>query len=1015
MTMALPDQLAWFLAWLGRASLQASVLIVLILAARLLLRERLAPRWRHALWLLLVLRLLLPWSPPSRLSVYNLFTALPGRMSPAAPPVVEHASPIARPAMAVPALVSPAAVAPSAGGIAFEAPAQEQVMMFDAAPSAPPEDFAAPAVEAAAPAARSWAWLGWVALAAAWLVGCLALLGVAVAQSLALGAAVRTRRPVTDQRTLELLETCKATLGVRAWLAVVEAPGLASPALLGFVRPRLLLPQGAMGELGPDRLRHIFMHELAHLKRRDILMNWVLTALQAVHWFNPLVWLAFRRMREDRELACDALVLSHLGRGEASEYGRTIITLLERFAEPRRLAGLAGILEDKKQIKRRLTMIARFHRPSSLWSAVAALLMLGLGGAALTSAQPGERPDEKNAVRHEEKIIIHQDAPPGAGVAHQAAPGARLQIMDFKLEPYPEGGLYSPIISLKNAGDEPTPKYRVKFYRNQAERENQSYNNAGPIEPGGTWNEMTGPIALKEGENQIKVEVTPEAGAAAGTERAVHEAEMTVTIKNGAIVSKRVEIRSSSSKGADRSAGGYGAIFKREGGKTSAWPAPPPEFGKIELQLEKIKGLSGKLEPAMQEGLKRAAEAQQAMVAQAQKMMELAQRVTDEATRQAMQEQARQMQAMAQKQLDAIKAQLAQVQSEVQGQKAQALAKMRKAMEEQRRRMEESRGELMKGREALDAKMQKAMAELERARAEAGARSSGFKGIPGPRLSIRELRVEPDPASGQYRLTIRIANEGRETAAPFRVYLARNADAWRAEGGKIEALQDYWGGVGPLAPGEEKALEPSTFKLPDGERRIAVLVDPEGAAKEGASMKHEAELAVTVEHGKIVSQRLSIRNTSEAPGGKGAGVAHSFSYETRSESGSQQAEPAKSGIDLAVKELKAAPYSEGHGLFTLVATLANEGAAASPEFDLVFYRNDPQHEKPMRCHSKALQPGEKTGNGSMPLALKEGENTVEVVLDPDHKVPDANPANDRVAIKVTVQNEKITATVPVNP
>jgi hypothetical protein len=87
-------------------------------------------------------------------------------------------------------------------------------------------------------------------------------------------------------------------------------------------------------------------------------------------------------------------------------------------------------------------MIARFNKPSSLWSAVAALLMLGLGGAALTSAQPDERTDEKNAVRHEEKIVIHQDSAPGAGAAHQAAPGPRLQIMDFKLEPYPEGGLY---------------------------------------------------------------------------------------------------------------------------------------------------------------------------------------------------------------------------------------------------------------------------------------------------------------------------------------------------------------------------------------------------------------------------------------------------------------------------------------------------------------------------------------------------------------------------------------------
>ena len=70
---------------------------------------------------------------------------------------------------------------------------------------------------------------------------------------------------------------------------------------------------------------------MSHIKRRDILTGWLMTALQILHWFNPLVWLAFHRMRVDRELACDALALSYASAEESQPYGRTIIKLLESF------------------------------------------------------------------------------------------------------------------------------------------------------------------------------------------------------------------------------------------------------------------------------------------------------------------------------------------------------------------------------------------------------------------------------------------------------------------------------------------------------------------------------------------------------------------------------------------------------------------------------------------------------------------------------------------------------------
>ena len=162
-------------------------------------------------------------------------------------------------------------------------------------------------------------------------------------------------------------------------------------ALWWVVLARLLLPEGLLKSFTRDELRHVFLHELAHVKRHDIAVNWLATLLQILHWFNPLVWLAFSRMRADRELACDALALSCAAPNESKAYGQTIIKLLEGFVRPSRLPGLIGILEDKSQMKRRIAMIARFHE-TPRWSVWALLLLLALGLVTLTDAQSKKAP-----------------------------------------------------------------------------------------------------------------------------------------------------------------------------------------------------------------------------------------------------------------------------------------------------------------------------------------------------------------------------------------------------------------------------------------------------------------------------------------------------------------------------------------------------------------------------------------------------------------------------------------------
>jgi beta-lactamase regulating signal transducer with metallopeptidase domain len=224
------------------------------------------------------------------------------------------------------------------------------------------------------------------ALPVIWLVGTVLIAGYILFRSIRLWCIVKRERPITDSEILDLLEDCKMQMGVQTIIGVVVSDRIKSPALFGFVRPRLLLPQGMLETFSHDELRYVFIHELAHLKQRDIYLGWLMALLHVVHWFNPFMWFAFGRMRADREMACDRLAISTMGPDEPPEYGRTIVSLLESFSQARYLPSVAGILEDTCQMERRIKMIADYKKtPRPRWAG-AMLLLVALAFIVLTNA-----------------------------------------------------------------------------------------------------------------------------------------------------------------------------------------------------------------------------------------------------------------------------------------------------------------------------------------------------------------------------------------------------------------------------------------------------------------------------------------------------------------------------------------------------------------------------------------------------------------------------------------------------
>jgi Tol biopolymer transport system component/beta-lactamase regulating signal transducer with metallopeptidase domain len=357
-------------SWLVETTLVAGLVICLILGAQRLLGGRLGPRGCHALWLVLLVRMVLPWAPPSPISLFKLIPS-------AIRPVVIEDEGIIEPYRDRPRATETTGSAQDRA-VAGSEPTEPAEIPPALKPQAAVE--AEPSSEPIASAIRSW-------LPVFWLAGAVVLGTYLFAGNFALWRIVKREHPLTRQSILELLEACKAQMDVQTIVALVPTDQVNSAALFGFVRPRLLLPRQMVETASQDELRYVFLHELAHLKRHDIYLGWLTSLLLVLHWFNPLVWLAFHRMRADRELACDALVLTRTGQDESHAYGRTMVGLLERFSRPRRLPAMAGILESKTELKRRITMIARFKNNSYRWSPLAVVLIMVVACLSLPDAR----------------------------------------------------------------------------------------------------------------------------------------------------------------------------------------------------------------------------------------------------------------------------------------------------------------------------------------------------------------------------------------------------------------------------------------------------------------------------------------------------------------------------------------------------------------------------------------------------------------------------------------------------
>jgi len=169
-----------------------------------------------------------------------------------------------------------------------------------------------------------------------------------------------------------------------------QSDKITAPLTYGIIRPVILFPKTTNWQ-DVERLRYIFVHEMTHIKRFDILAKWMLAIALCVHWFNPLVWVMYIVANRDMELSCDEAVVRAMGESSKSTYAMALVGLEERRSV---FAPLCTSF-SKNLIEERIVAIMKLRKRSVVSVILAAILVSALTIGALTvfaSSAPEERP-----------------------------------------------------------------------------------------------------------------------------------------------------------------------------------------------------------------------------------------------------------------------------------------------------------------------------------------------------------------------------------------------------------------------------------------------------------------------------------------------------------------------------------------------------------------------------------------------------------------------------------------------
>ncbi|WP_233880736.1 BlaR1 family beta-lactam sensor/signal transducer [Virgibacillus halodenitrificans] len=240
-----------------------------------------------------------------------------------------------------------------------------------------------------------------------WLTGLLFMLALVIRSWINLRKIKKSLCLVKDQAILSLFAQCKHRLHISRKIVLAQSSLLKTPMTFGITRAYIVVPAHTQVKLTNNEWKYILLHELKHHKSKDIFTNYLVVLFQIIYWFNPLIWVAFKEMRLDREIACDHAVLKLLKQEDYKAYGNTIIN----FVDKTYLSGIVSqFASSKKQLKKRIRHIASFKNESRLLKGKSVLIFLTVTGIVLNQSSLASGMSYNNEQYHlDNERIVEED------------------------------------------------------------------------------------------------------------------------------------------------------------------------------------------------------------------------------------------------------------------------------------------------------------------------------------------------------------------------------------------------------------------------------------------------------------------------------------------------------------------------------------------------------------------------------------------------------------------------------
>ncbi len=376
-------------------SFAGTIAAILLLIIKRILRNKLNPAWHYYIWLLLVIRLIVPVFPQSSLSLFNFTGKIQQELT---GKIFTNEILIANNSPDNATATENKEIYPSGNELDWEG--HKNNTSYGASEGIDYSEFSnntninnnTDSTSLNKAPGQGVAQLSGTAdiigiLSLIWFLGVIGFLTYACILNIHINYEIKKCPSFADTvepRVVYIFEKCKDYLAINRHITPLMCDNFGSPCLFGLIKPKLLVPSVMVENMAEKHLKHIFLHELMHLKRKDMALNTVLIILKAVYWFNPLFWYCFSKIHIDCEVSCDESVMLRLNDTEWIEYGKTILETSRYYSHIKPSYSVVGMVNKKSDTQRRILKAINFKKPSSMLISLAIGVTLLVGIVMLT-------------------------------------------------------------------------------------------------------------------------------------------------------------------------------------------------------------------------------------------------------------------------------------------------------------------------------------------------------------------------------------------------------------------------------------------------------------------------------------------------------------------------------------------------------------------------------------------------------------------------------------------------------